>query len=171
MDDDDHDDDDDDDDGDDEASDHDDGYCGGGGEDNLFVRTSSEYPPLCLSIVVLFPYAAHQIRLAYPNCARLCIEDDAALQVYHFMDNPRLMHMEGEADDDDDEGGDGDAGVSKEPSGVLRFSMDHACAIEVRREARPFRPSPYPGSSCAVAPIHQHLFDGIAVLLISDDRL
>jgi hypothetical protein len=68
--------------------------------------------------------------LAYPNCARLCVEEDAAV-VYHSMANPRLMAMKGEVDVDEELGS--EAMERKQLSGVLMFPMDYACALEVRK--------------------------------------
>lgn len=73
-----------------------------------------------------------RVKLAYPSCARLCIEEENAV-VYHMMDNPRLMHMEGEGDTSDDDAdvdeaeGKGEAGESK---GKIAFSLDVAPGIE-----------------------------------------
>lgn len=52
--------------------------------------------------------------------------------VYHIMDNPRFMHTEGEEGDGDtaEEGGEQRGGVAWK-KGVIQFSLDHACALEV----------------------------------------
>jgi len=76
-----------------------------------------------------------KLRLAYPGCGRLCIEEDYAM-LYHIFDNPRLMHMEGEKSDaEQEDGSDGGGGApasaaEDSPPGVLTFPLDHAMALE-----------------------------------------
>jgi len=82
---------------------------------------------------------ASRVKLAYPACARLCIEEENAA-VYHMMRNPRLMHMEGEgecSDDEEGDDGDGEEGEADEAEGVggaakgkLLFSLDDAPGLE-----------------------------------------
>ena len=53
--------------------------------------------------------AVDKYRLAFPDCARLSVEFDTAV-VYHYLDNDRTLHMEGEGefcgDNNDDDAAD-----------------------------------------------------------------